>query len=305
MPRRRWSRFRASLEPLQVRVEVLLAVEGSAVDPRQLRVLLVAAPVRAGEAGQLERLDRLRVLQVRAAAEIGEVALRVEGDRAFGGVDQLDLVGLVLLVEVALGLLGADLLAVPGAALGELLADLLLDLLERVLADRLRELEVVVEAVLDRRADRDLGAGVEAPDGLGEQVRGRVAQDVERVGVLRVAGRQDLDLLAVLEWRAQVLDMPVRAHAGRLARPASARSRAPRRGRWRRREVRAATNRAVRPSWKIRILRRPARTTATKNSTSRLHPTRKRAATRGTTHRRISRYSPSTAAFSSAGHLSQ
>ena len=200
------------LEPMQVRVEILLAVEGSAVDPRQLRVPLVAAPVGACEAGQLERLDRLRVLQVRAAAEIGEVALRVEGDRALGGVDQLDLVGLMLLVEVALCLLGAHLLAVPGAALGELLADLLLDLLECVLADRLRELEVVVETVLDRRADRDLGARVETPDGLGEQVRGRVAQDVERVGILRVAGRQDLDLLAVLEWRAQVLDEPVRAH---------------------------------------------------------------------------------------------
>ena len=88
-------------------VEVLLVVEGGAVDPRQLRVLLVAAPVRAGEAGQLQRLDRPRVLQVRAAAEIGEVALRVEGDRALGGVDQLDLVRLVLLLEVALCLLGA------------------------------------------------------------------------------------------------------------------------------------------------------------------------------------------------------
>ena len=103
-----------------------------------------------------------------AAAEVGELALRVERDRALGGVDQLDLVGLVLFGEEALGVLGADLLAVPRAALGELLADLLLDLLERVLADRLRELEVVVKAVLDRWADRDLRARVEAPDGFGE-----------------------------------------------------------------------------------------------------------------------------------------
>ena len=60
------------LEPLEVRVEVRLRVERGAVDPRQLRVVLVAAPVGAREAGQLERLDRLRVLQVRAAAEVGE-----------------------------------------------------------------------------------------------------------------------------------------------------------------------------------------------------------------------------------------
>ena len=37
------------LEPLEVRVEVLLRVEGRAVDARELRVLLVAAPVRARE----------------------------------------------------------------------------------------------------------------------------------------------------------------------------------------------------------------------------------------------------------------
>ena len=84
-------------------------------------------------------------------------------------------------------------------------------LLEVLLADRLGELEVVVEAVLDRRADGDLHARVEAPDGLGEQVRGRVAEDVERVGIVLVAGREDLDRLAVLERQPQVLDAAVRA----------------------------------------------------------------------------------------------
>ena len=46
------------LEPLEVRVEVALAEERGAVDPGQLLVALVAAPVGAGEPGQLERLDR-------------------------------------------------------------------------------------------------------------------------------------------------------------------------------------------------------------------------------------------------------
>ncbi len=64
------------LEPLEVRVEVGLRVERGAVDAGQLGVVLVAAPVGAGEPGQLERLDRLRVLEVRTVAEVGEVALR-------------------------------------------------------------------------------------------------------------------------------------------------------------------------------------------------------------------------------------
>src|SRR3954454_10343060 len=87
------------LEPLEVRVQILLRVERGAVDPGQLGVLLVAAPVRAGEAGQLERLDRLRVLQVRPAAEVGELALGVQRDVALRGADELDLVRLPLRTE--------------------------------------------------------------------------------------------------------------------------------------------------------------------------------------------------------------
>ena len=101
------------LEPLEVRVEVGLREERRAVDPRQLRVLLVAAPVRAGEARQLDRLDRRRVLEVRPAAEVGEVALRVERDVAVRGVDQLDLVRLALGLEARARLLAADLRRAP------------------------------------------------------------------------------------------------------------------------------------------------------------------------------------------------
>src|SRR5262249_6647971 len=87
------------LDPLEGGVEGLLRGESGAVDARELRVGRVAAPVRAGEAGQLEGLDRLRVLQMRAAAEVGEVPpipmLSVEGDVPFGRVNELELVGVV------------------------------------------------------------------------------------------------------------------------------------------------------------------------------------------------------------------
>src|SRR4029079_17096697 len=92
------------LERGQMRFQVGFGVESGAVDPGQLRVLLVPAPVRAGEPGQLDRLDRLRVLQVRPAAKVGEVAprrrrLTVERDLPLGLVDELDLVRLVLRLE--------------------------------------------------------------------------------------------------------------------------------------------------------------------------------------------------------------
>ena len=200
------------LEPLEVRVEILLAEERRPVDARQLRVLLVAAPVGAGERGELEGLDRRGGLQVRAAAEVGEVALGVERDRALGGVDELDLVLLALGREPRPRLVGRDLLALPGAPLGELALHLGLDRLEVGVVDRRREVEVVVEAVLDRRPDRDLDARMEPAHRLGEQVGGRVAEDGERVGILRVARRQDLERRAVGERQPQVLRHPVRLH---------------------------------------------------------------------------------------------
>src|SRR5829696_8178363 len=103
------------LEPLEMGLEILGVVERRAVDARQLRLRGVAAPVRPGKGGQLHRLDRRRVLEVRAAAEIGEVALRVEGDVALGGIDELDLVPLTLGLEALPRLVAADLLPRPSA----------------------------------------------------------------------------------------------------------------------------------------------------------------------------------------------
>src|SRR5581483_8691449 len=140
------------LEALEIRVEILLVVEGSAVDAGELRLRRVAAPVRAGEPGELQGLDRLRVLQVRTAAEIREFPLRVQGNVPLGGVDQLDLVRLVLGREPLARLVAGNLLARPLATLGELAVDFGLDPLQVLLADRLREVEVVVEAILDRRS---------------------------------------------------------------------------------------------------------------------------------------------------------
>ena len=231
------------LEPLEVRVEVVLREERRPVDPRQLRVLLVAAPVRTGETGQLEGLDRLGVLEMRAAAEVGEVALRVERDLPVRRVDELDLVRLILLLEAGARLGAIELDALPRPALVELARDLRLDRREVLLADRLGELEVVVEAVLDRRADRDLDPGMQPTHGLREQVRRRVAQHGQRVRVVAVSRREDLERRAVRKRKPQVASArrsPARAPP---ARRASDRSHGRRRVRSRRRGARARSRR--------------------------------------------------------------
>src|SRR2546421_3469887 len=145
---------------------------------------------------------------MRPAAEVGEVSLRVEGDRTLGCVDELDLVRLLLLDEARAGFVRRDLLALPLPTLCELPADLLFDAREIGFGDRLRKLEVVVEAVLDRRAGRDLHARVETSHGFGAGVRGRMPEHGECVRIVLVARRQDLDRLAVGERQAQALPAP-------------------------------------------------------------------------------------------------
>ena len=83
------------------------------------------------------------------------------------------------------------------------LAHLVFDAREIVVGERLavREIEVVVEAVGDRGADRDLRAREQPGDRLGHHVRGRVPQHLAAVvGV----GDDDLQRDVVVERTAQV-----------------------------------------------------------------------------------------------------
>ena len=90
-------------------------------------------------------------------------------------------------------------------------SDLRLDRGEILLADRLRELEVVVEAVLDRGPDRDLHARMQPAHGLGQEMRRGVAEDGERVGIVVVARRQDLERRPVAQRQPEVPGLAVDA----------------------------------------------------------------------------------------------
>ncbi len=79
------------LQPLQVLVELLLGVEGRAVDAAEHLVLLVALPVGAGDAEQLEGLQLRGVGHVGSTAEVVEVALLVAADDVAGGNPRHDL----------------------------------------------------------------------------------------------------------------------------------------------------------------------------------------------------------------------
>src|SRR5665213_2394762 len=73
--------LRGFFEKRQIVVEFALGRKGGSIDALQHRVVLVAAPVRTGDAHQLDRADFTGAFGMSAAAQIGELADRVEGDR--------------------------------------------------------------------------------------------------------------------------------------------------------------------------------------------------------------------------------
>ena len=165
-----------------------------AVDALQHRAVLVAAPVGAGDAHQLERAEPGGARDVGTTAEVDELGSVVSGvavhgdDRAapdLGAVDPFDDLLLERLVgEAGEALVTVELLPDERLVRGDDRSHALLDALEVVVGEALliRELEVVVEAVLDRRSDRVARPGEQVGHRLGEHVRGRVAQHLAAFG---------------------------------------------------------------------------------------------------------------------------
>ena len=81
LPSLRWSRFSASSSRCEIGVQFLLVAPGGAVDALQLRVLGVAAPIGAGDLGQLERVADLGGgAEMRPAAQVVPVAMPIDRD---------------------------------------------------------------------------------------------------------------------------------------------------------------------------------------------------------------------------------
>ncbi len=200
------------LQLVQVGGQRLLRLPRCPVDALELLALLVAAPVRAGDPHELEVAQPAGRGHVRPAAQIDEgVGVAVGAHHGAGGVDLVgtDPDGLDdLLLE---GLVGEDLepllqrvlVADERLVLLDDESHLGLNAVQVVVAEvgPVRQLEVVVEAVLDHRPDGVLRPGPEPADGLGHDVRGRVAQHLAAgVGVrgddgdLRAVGQRQLQI---------------------------------------------------------------------------------------------------------------
>jgi hypothetical protein len=207
------------LELGEVALQLLAGPEGGAVDALQHLALLVAAPIGAGGGEQLVVLQPARVRHVRATAEVDERPVGVRRDHLVRAqvVDALQLERVV--GEALLGLGAVHLLAHEGELLGDHLAHRRLEGGEVVGRERRRDLEVVVEPVLDGRAEADPGVGPDAAHGRGQDVGGRVPEHLEAAGVL---AREHDEVATAAQGRHEVLHHAVDRHGHRVARQAGA-----------------------------------------------------------------------------------
>ena len=169
-----------------------LVLEGGAVDALELRVLFVALVVGAGDVGELERADVAGAHDVRPGAEIGEIAVAIERDFfALGNVlDDIEL-ELARVPGRSPRAPSRHACAIASASSREtidpledvvrfdLLFHLRLDLREILGRDAVRQIDVVIEAVLHRRPGGELRLRPDAQDGRRQHVRGGMAQPLE------------------------------------------------------------------------------------------------------------------------------
>ncbi|OAJ67231.1 hypothetical protein A0123_01827 [Gluconobacter cerinus] len=158
----------------QMSVQLLLVAPGRAVNAGQHGVAMVTTPVSTGHAHELEgRANVRRATQMRAAAEIKPFALTVDRNLlAFRQIaDQFGLEVLTLLFKEADGFVTIPYFTGERGVGSDDFAHLGFDGFEVIRRERLLAGEVVIEAVLDARPDRDLRFRPERLHGFCENMR--------------------------------------------------------------------------------------------------------------------------------------
>ena len=175
------------LEAVDVRVDIRLRPPRRRVDPLEHRPTLVAAPVRPGGVEELEVLQIRGIRYVRPATQVDERTIGVRRDHLVRSQirDALELQRVVR--ESATRLVARYFLTDKRKCLGHDRVHLALKRRQVVRRERLRDAEVVVEPIFDRRAEPDLGVGAQTTHGRRQDMCAGMSKNVERS---RIRGRE-------------------------------------------------------------------------------------------------------------------
>ena len=175
-------------EHVDVLVKLLLVRPCGSVDALQHLVLGIAAPVRAGGLGKLEMLAEPHVGHMRAAAHVDVLEVVIESRMIIPAdvlLEDLHLVGFIAGLEDIVGLLPGNLFLYDVVFLGSELVHALLKVLQLLVGERVINVDIIIEAVLDHRADCHLGIGIKLLEGMPEQMGTGVADNLHAFLVLR------------------------------------------------------------------------------------------------------------------------
>ena len=166
---------------------LLLVRPGGAIDAGQHRLGGITTPVGTGQLEQLEVLEVTGIRHVRTAAHVSVffVVVKADGVAFADALDDLLLVRLIALLESGHGLVTRDILTHHIVLAVDQLLHALLDGLEIFRGDRAAKVDVVIETVIDDRADGHLGLRVELLDGMTDQVRAGVTNHVQAFRITR------------------------------------------------------------------------------------------------------------------------
>src|SRR5690625_166926 len=149
---------------LEVLIELLLCKPGGPIDPLKHLTAFIAAPVGASGGEEFEVLEVSGRGDMGSPAEVEEGSVPVDADHlvVIELFEPLELEG-VIGEELACLFLGDD-LPLEGVIAPDDFPHLLLDRLEVFRGEGFVDLEVVVEAMLDRGTEADLCLGPDVPD---------------------------------------------------------------------------------------------------------------------------------------------
>src|SRR5579863_1906559 len=175
------------LDLLQMCVEILLRKKRRPINPLQLRILLIAQPVRARNIKQLKRLDLAGRRNMRTAAKIRELAGAVNRNLLIGLGELLDEMALhevAVFFELRQPLIAWQKLTRIRNILLHQFLHLLLDLFQVLRSKRGWPVKIVEESALRRRAVAELGFGKELQDRRRQQMRRRMPVNFQGLGIL-------------------------------------------------------------------------------------------------------------------------